>query len=264
MYNSIIKVKKMICDKIKINGMNINYVKYGKGNITMVLLHGWGQNVKMMMPVGNAFKSMFTIVIIDLPGFGDSDEPTSVLSIADYADVVHEVLKKLSVDDVILVGHSFGGRVSIEYASRYKVRKLILFASPFEKRIKKPNFKQKILGILKRVPILNRLEPWAKNHFGSIDYRNASYMMKKILVNTVNTDLTNSASLIDVPTLIIQGDNDSSVSLEEASRLNKVIKDSGLVVYNNKSHYAYLEDINKTISVMDKFLYKESRENNEN
>lgn len=249
---------------IKIDDININYLRYGKGSITMVLLHGWGQNIKMMMPIGNAFKSMFDIVIIDLPGFGDSDEPKEVLSISSYADIVNKVINSLGVSSVILVGHSFGGRVAISYASRYKVRKLILLSSPFEKRIKKKSLKQKLLMILKKVPLLNKLEPWAKNHLGSSDYKNASFMMKKILVNTVNTDLTLEASKILVPTLIIQGDLDTAVSLEEASRLNDIIKDSGLVVYNNKGHYAYLEDLNKTISVLDKFLYKESREDNEN
>ena len=117
---------------------------------------------------------------------------------------------------------------------------------------------------MKKIPILNKLELWAKNHFGSEDYRNASPMMRKILVQTVNTDLTKEASQIKVPTLIIQGDNDTAVSLEEAKKLNSIIKDSGLVIYENKTHYAYLEDINKTISVLDKFLYKESREENEN
>ena len=162
------------------------------------------------------------------------------------------------------MGHSFGGRISIAYASKYPVRKLNLLASPFEKRQKSPSFKQKCLKVMKKIPILNKLELWAKNHFGSEDYRNASPMMRKVLVQTVNTDLTKEASQIKVPTLIIQGDNDTAVSLEEAKKLNSIIKDSGLVIYENKTHYAYLEDINKTISVLDKFLYKESREENEN
>ena len=254
----------MINDRIKIEDININYIQYGSGKINMVLLHGWGQNIKMMMPIGNAFKSIFKITIIDLPGFGSSDEPKEVITITDYADIIHKLLDKLKIENPILVGHSFGGRVSIAYASKYPVRKLILLASPFEKRQKKPSFKQKCLKVMKKRPILNKLELWAKNHFGSEDYRNASPMMRKILVQTVNTDLTKEASQIKVPTLIIQGDNDTAVSLEEAKKLNSIIKDSGLVIYENKTHYAYLEDINKTISVLDKFLYKESREENEN
>ena len=47
----------MINDKIRIEDININYIQYGSGKINMVLLHGWGQNIKMMMPIANAFKS---------------------------------------------------------------------------------------------------------------------------------------------------------------------------------------------------------------
>lgn len=253
----------MINDRIEIENIKINYIQYGHGQIDMVLLHGWGQNSKMMMPIGNAFKSIFKITIIDLPGFGDSEEPQEVLKISDYARVLYKLLTKLKIENPILVGHSFGGRVAISYTSKYKVRKLVLLASPFEKRTNKITFKQKCMKILKKLPLLNKLENWAKNHMGSEDYRNASLMMRKILVETVNTDLTQEASSIQTPTLIIQGDNDSAVPLEEAKRLNELIKDSGLVIYENKTHYAYLEDINKTISVLDKFLYKESRENYE-
>lgn len=254
----------MINDKIKINDININYIKYGNGKIDMVLLHGWGQNIKMMMPIGNAFKSIFKITIIDFPGFGESDEPKEVLSIENYAEILNKLLKKLKINNPILIGHSFGGRVAIKYASTYEVKKLVLLASPFEKRVTKPSLKQKILKTLKKVPLLNNLETWAKNHIGSQDYKNASPIMKKILVETVNTDLTEEAKKITIPTIIIQGDNDEAVSIEEAKRLSNLIKDCGLIIYKNKTHYAYLEDINKTISVLDNFLYKESREENEN
>lgn len=254
----------MINDKIKIDNIRINYIQYGKGSIDMVLLHGWGQNIKMMMPIGNAFKSMFKITIIDLPGFGESDEPNDVLGVTDYAKLLHSLLTELHISSPILVGHSFGGRVAISYASMYDIRKLILFASPFEKRIKKDNIKNKLLKVAKKVPLLKKLESWAKNNIGSSDYKNASMMMKKVLVEVINTDLTECAKKIKVPTLIIQGDNDNAVSIEESTRLSKIINDAGLIIYENKSHYAYLEDINKTISVMDKFLYKESREENEN
>ena len=53
------------------NLKDINYVDYGK-NIkgTIVLLHGWGQNIQMMDMLGHPFESEFRIIILDLPGFG--------------------------------------------------------------------------------------------------------------------------------------------------------------------------------------------------
>ena len=115
----------------------------------------------------------------------------------------------------------------------------------------------------KKIPIINKLEPWAKNRFGSSDYRNASPIMKEVLVNAINNDLTDYAKKISVPTLLIWGECDTAVSTEEARELNGLIKDSGLIIYPGKSHYAYLEDLNKTISILDNFLSNERSNDNE-
>ena len=58
----------------KIKDIDINYVDYGSGKDTIVLLHGWGQNIEMMKPIGDRLKNNFKIIIIDLPGFGLSEE----------------------------------------------------------------------------------------------------------------------------------------------------------------------------------------------
>ena len=60
--------------QIKVQGLNVNYIQYGKGK-DILLLHGWGQNIEMMKPLGDAFCDRFRITIIDFPGFGQSDEP---------------------------------------------------------------------------------------------------------------------------------------------------------------------------------------------
>lgn len=250
---------------MNIDNIYINYYQYGKKRGTdLVLLHGWGQNMQMMMPISNSFTNMFRITVVDLPGFGGSAEPKKALTIEDYADILNKLFIKLRIKDPILIGHSFGGRVSIVYAGKYKVKKLILLSSPFKNTNKGNDFKTKVLKFLKKIPIINKLEPWAKNRFGSSDYRNASPIMKEVLVNAVNNDLTDYAKKINVPTLLIWGECDTAVSTEEARELNGLIKDSGLIIYPGKSHYAYLEDLNKTISILDNFLSNERSDNNEN
>ena len=62
------------CMKIKINNINVNYIQYGEGS-DVLLLHGWGQNIQMMKPLGDNLCSNHRITIIDSPGFGESDEP---------------------------------------------------------------------------------------------------------------------------------------------------------------------------------------------
>ena len=237
-----------------IKDVKVNYIDYGEGKNTIVLLHGWGQNIEMMKPVGDRFKKNNRIVIVDLPGFGMSDEPSTIWSLNDYVECINELLDNLEISNPILIGHSFGGKISLLYASKYKVEKLVLFGSPFKKEIKKLSLKTKILKFLKKVPVINKLEGFAKKHIGSTDYRNASEVMRKIMVEHVNLDIEEDVKKIKCPTLMIWGTMDGEVPVERAYELEKLIEDAGVVTYEGCSHYAYLERLEQTISVLKSFI----------
>lgn len=231
--------------------VDINYIEYGEGD-DIVLLHGWGQNIEMMKPVGDKLNGH--IIILDLPGYGESSEPQNVWTIYDYVECVHEFLNSIGVKNPIMMGHSFGGKISLAYASKYKVKKLVLFASPFKKGIEKMPLKTKILKAAKKVPLLNKLEGFAKKHIGSTDYKNASEMMRKILVETVNLDIRDDVKKIKCPTFIFWGTNDEAVPVEDAKELESLIPDAGLVIYEGCTHYAYLEMLPQVIKVIKIFL----------
>ena len=238
-----------------INNVDICYEDYGKKNgNALVFLHGWGQNIEMMKPLGNAFLKNNRVVIIDLPGFGSSSEPNEIWSIYDYADCVYKLLEELKVKNPVLLGHSFGGKISLAYASKYKVDKLVVFGSPFRKDIEKISWKTKLLKKLKQIPGMEKISDIAKKYIGSTDYKNASPRMRDILVNHVNLDITEDVKKISCPTLIIWGTLDEAVSIEDARKLEKLIPDAGLVEYPNCTHYAYLENLNQTINVLHNFL----------
>lgn len=240
---------------IKINDVNVNYTYSDiNSDLTLVFLHGWGQNIEMMQPVANPFYKKFNILIVDLPGYGLSTEPTYPWEVSDYVECIHELIKKLKLKDIALIGHSFGGKISLLYSSKYDVKKLILFGSPFKKEQEKMSFKIKTLKQLKKIPGLNKLENFAKKHIGSTDYRNASVMMRKILVNTVNLDITEDVKKIKCPTVIIWGTEDEAVDIKRAYELENLIEDAGLIVYENRTHYAYLENLGQTINIMNSFL----------
>lgn len=240
---------------LKVKDIEVNYERYGnKNGKTIVLLHGWGQNIEMMKPIGNAFSETNDIIIFDLPGYGKSNEPTYDWQVIDYTECIHDCLEQLKVKNPILIGHSFGGKISLMYASMYNVSKLVLLASPFRKGIEKLSMKTKMLKQLKKVPILNNFEEFAKKHIGSTDYKNASPLMRKILVNTVNLDISEDVKKIKCPTIIIWGTNDEAVPLEDAYILENLIKDSAVIEYENCTHYAYLEKLGQTISIVDSFI----------
>lgn len=240
---------------MNIKDVNINYIQYGnKKGKDIVLLHGWGQNIEMMDPIGKGLEKDFFITNIDLPGFGKSSEPTYGYTIYDYYEVLDELLTKLKIKNPILIGHSFGGRISIIYAAKKKVDKLVLLSSPFRRSNKKNSIKVKLLKFMKKVPVIKELESYMKTKIGSTDYKNATPMMRTILVNTVNEDLTGYLKQISNPTLLIWGDNDTAVSVEDAKYAESIMKDAGLVIYEGCTHYAYLERLDQTVNILNNFL----------
>ena len=235
----------------KIRNIKINYKQYGEGE-DVILLHGWGQNIQMMEPLGDNLSDHYRITIIDLPGFGLSEEPKEVYSIFDYTDIVHELLQELKIDNPIMMGHSFGGRISIVYASKYKVNKLVLFGSPCVRHEYK-SIKQSILKSVKKIKFLNPLVNVMKKHMGSVDYRNASPMMRDILVKTVNQDLSEYARKVKCSTLLIWGENDDAVPVSDAKELDNLLLDSALIILPG-THYCYLENLKQVVNILYNFI----------
>lgn len=239
----------------KYNGIDINYKDYGnKEGSPIVYLHGWGQNIEMMEPIANPLKKTHRLIILDLPGFGSSEEPHYAWSLEDYVEMIHSLLTSLKVEKPSIIGHSFGGKLTLIYAIKYPVEKIMLLASPYKVKIKKPSLKVRILKKAKTIPGLGGIADKMKNHLGSTDYKNATPLMKEILVKHINTDLTEQVKQIKCPTFIIWGTNDEAVPVADAYELEKLIKDSGLAIYDGCTHYAYLERLGQTNAIISSFF----------
>ena len=238
--------------KIKIRDININYIQYGSGK-DILLLHGWGQNIEMMKPLGDNFCDKFRITILDLPGFGNSDEPQIPWNIENYELMLEDFCKELEIKKPIVIGHSFGGRLAIRYSSRIPIEKLVLYGSPCIRISEELPLHVKILKTLKKVPGLNEFGEYMKNYIGSRDYKAASPIMRQTLVEVVNEDLSNYAREIEEPTLLIWGDNDTEAPLKEAKELEKIMIDAALIVLPG-THYAYLENLPRVVSILKEFF----------
>lgn len=238
--------------KINVKNLSINYIQYGEGN-DIVLLHGWGQNIEMMRPIGDNFQDRFRITILDFPGFGASEEPKEAWTIEDYELMLEEFLKKVNVKKPIVIGHSFGGRVAIRYSARNPISKLVLFGSPCIRIQEELSLGVKILKKLKTLPGLNDLGEYMKKFIGSRDYKAASPIMRQTLVNVVNEDLSKFAREIEEPTLLIWGTNDTEAPLNEAKELEKIMMDAALITLPG-THYAYLENLPRVVTILDNFF----------
>jgi len=238
--------------KIKINDLNVNYIQYGTGK-DIILLHGWGQNIDMMKPLGDNFQDKFRITILDLPGFGESDEPHETWTIDKYELILEKFIKELNIKKPIVIGHSFGGRLAIRYSARNPIEKLVLFGSPCIRIGEELPFHVKVLKRLKKIPGLNDFGEYMKRYIGSRDYKAASPIMRQTLVEVVNEDLSKYAREIEEPTLLIWGDHDEEAPLNEAKELEKIMLDAALIVLPG-THYAYLENLPQVVNILNNFF----------
>lgn len=238
--------------QIKYRNINVNCIQYGEGK-DIILLHGWGQNIEMMKPLGDPLSNKYRVTILDFPGFGESEEPNEPWFISDYADLIEYLVKELAIKKPIIMGHSFGGRVAIRYSSNHPIEKLVLFGSPCIRANQKTSFKVQFLKKLKTLPGMDTLGEKMKKYIGSRDYKAASPMMRQILVNTVNEDLSNFAKQIEEPTILVWGDHDEEAPLCDAEDLEKIMIDAALIVLPG-THYAYLENLSQVLNIIYSFI----------
>ena len=251
---------------LSINGLNINYEVHGEENKKeIVILHGWGANIESFAPVTKELSKKFKIYILDMPGFGLSDEPKEGFFVEDYAKVILEFIDKLNIKNPVLIGHSFGGRVIIKMVGKlgYKPDKIILIDSAGIKPKRSINyyfkvysykFAKKVINTIYSKKRANEIIENIRNKRGSSDYKMASENMKKTFINVVNEDLKDLLPNIGVPTLIFWGEKDLDTPLNDAKILEKLIKDSGLVVFKGAGHYSYLEHLYEFLKITINFV----------
>lgn len=214
----------------------INYVVIKKGEQNILYLHGWGGSIKSFLHIAKRFNAKN--ILIDFPPFGESQEPKTIFTLQDYANIVYLILEKENIGNLSIISHSFGTRVAILLINNFNISvdKLVITGGA---GIKSKNYiKKKYRKIkYKIIKIFNK-----NAKIGSKDYISLSYIMKKTFSNIVNLNLENYAKNINTKTLLIYGNKDKETPLYMAKKFNKLIKNSKLIVYKNCGHFAYLQN----------------------
>ncbi|MDO4198148.1 MAG: alpha/beta hydrolase [Erysipelotrichaceae bacterium] len=247
--------------EVEIMGVKTHYEKYGDKGDKVLLLHGWGQNTEMMAFIGEHLKNNFEVYNIDFPGFGKSAEPPYAWDVEEHTEYIHEFCKTFDIEKPVIIAHSYGCRIAQVYASRYPVEKMVLTgaAGVRDKRtagwyIRTYTYKlgKKILSI----PFLKPLKEKMEKNAGSEDYRNASGVMRQILVKAVNYDTSDILPLIKCETLLVFGENDDQTPLSKGKYMEEHMPDAGLAVFENDDHFAYFHQPQRFNAVLDAFLLR--------
>lgn len=252
--------------KKTINGLNINYIEKGQGK-DLLLLHGWGANIKLFGQIIACMEQSHRVLALDMPGFGESEEPPKSWNVDEYVDFVIQFAKEAGCKEIDVLGHSFGGRVIIKMANRkelpFKINKIVLVDSagilPRKSLKKKVRIRIYKIGkaVLSFAPV-KYLFPEALDRFrkrsGSADYNSATPVMRETLVKVVNEDLKPLLGGIKAPTLLIWGDKDMDTPISDAECMKELIPDAGLVTIAGGTHYAFLEKPVLVNRVLESFL----------
>lgn len=227
---------------------------------SVIFLHGWGCDHSVFASFTGIFDGRYNVFGMDFPGFGFSAEPDSVWGVEQYTAMLESFVGALSIRDVSLVGHSFGGRVAILFASRNPVTRIVLTDAAGVKPHRSLKYYIKVYSyktakfIVTRIMRSEILYRRLVGGTGSSDYRNASPRMKAILSKVVNEDLCDRMPLITAPTLLFWGENDTATPLSDARRMEKLIPDAGLVSVPGGSHFSFLDAPGLYASVLKSFF----------
>lgn len=247
----------------EIDNLTVAFTDNGEGK-PIVLLHGWGCNHTTLASVECvALAAGYRVINIDLPGFGESDEPAETWGVEQYTAMLEKFLKAENIKRPAVLGHSFGGRISILYGSRNDVDKIILVDAAGVKPRRPLSYYIKVYGFklskwwlrmtLGRGRAAARIEA-ERARRGSADYASASPRMRQILSRCVNEDLKAVMPQIKAPTLLIWGENDTATPMRDARIMNKLIADSGLVSFRGCGHYSFLDNPGQFAAVLQSFL----------
>ena len=252
---------------IEVDGLRINYKITGDGADTAVMLQGWGTTMELYDTVASSINDRYRFIQLDLPGFGGSEEPHEPWNVSRFSDFFCDFLKALGVESAVLIGHSYGGRMIIDLASResipFEIKSIVLIDSAgiMPKRSAKQKARIRIYKMIKKVAdvqLIYKLFPdiideW-RSRQGSADYRAASPMMRQCLVMAVNEDMTDRLPLIKQDVLLIWGDKDTATPISDAKKMEELIPKAGLCVLEGCGHYSYLEKPAQFLGIMRSFL----------
>ena len=260
--------------------VRLHVTDLGQGN-PVVLIHGW--------PLSDAMYEYqyqflvdkgYRVVGITLRGFGKSDKPYGIYNYDVYAQDIKAVLDRLDIKDATLGGFSMGGAISIHYVAKYnsaRVSKLALFGAAAPVWTKRSDysygFSKEDVNDLIALSKVNRpqlLENFGKifgatetalpagigNWLGGINIEASPYATTQSLIALRDTDLRGELSKIKIPTAIFHGAKDLICEFALAEQMQKGIKNSYIVKFENSGHGLFFEELEKFNTELLAFLKK--------
>jgi pimeloyl-ACP methyl ester carboxylesterase len=198
------------------------------------ILHGWTYSTEKWQPfIKSLNRQGFEVVLLKIPGL--TEKIDRVWDLDDYVDWLKKTLKKER--EIILIGHSNGGRIALAYASKKpsNLERLILIDSAgiyhndLGIKLKRSIFRT-AAKIGKKITNSEKLRGVLYNATRETDYKDAPVEVRQTMANLISTDLTNVLKGVEVKTTLIWGRDDSATPLRDGRIMQKLLRNSKIHV----------------------------------
>jgi pimeloyl-ACP methyl ester carboxylesterase len=206
----------------------------------VLALHGWARSHRDFDAVV-AGDGPLPALALDLPGFGASPPPPAAWGAEAYAELVGSVLGDMKTP-VVVLGHSFGGRVALHLAAQRPdvVHALVLTGAPMLHPLGRRTHVALAYRVTRRLHSLRLVSDdameAARQRFGSADYRAAQGIMREVLVRAVNETDEVQLDAVRCPVHLVWGADDTAAPLEVAERAVTRLAHGDLAVHPGVGH----------------------------
>jgi pimeloyl-ACP methyl ester carboxylesterase len=231
---------------IQANGLNIYYEEHGQGK-PLLLIHGGTVTAESWQPYLAAFAEHYRVITPDSRGHGRTSNPTGIMSYRLLADDMAAFVQALGLHKPLIFGYSDGGQVALEIGMRYPdlPQALIVGATWFKFNETYSAWVQNLFGD-RQSPDLDtekfeRENPdwtgWLRQVYGPDNWKTALKQLKPMWTTPLNYTSNDFVQVV-APTLVLVGDRDDFIPVEEASEMYRLLPNAELAVLPGADHLA--------------------------
>jgi len=257
---------------MKVDDYSIRYVDTGKNNSnpkisTLLLLHGLGGSLERWSEIIPFLSKYYRLLIPDIIGFGYSDKPHAEYNMDFFIKFIQRFLQIMDIDNLHIIGSSFGGLLALEYTIRFPkdINKLVLISPAGMMNHITPALNQYISAALYPTfynvatayyemvydPRMIR-EDSIEDFIKRMNLSNSKFAFMSTLISLKNHPQLTDRLNINTPTLIIWGRNDKLMPLRYAKKFK--IPNSRLVIFDQCGHYPHVEKVEEFNRTVSRFL----------
>ena len=243
--------------QVVVNGVLTHYLLVNPGQKnTLLILHGWGQSSQFWQEILANIPENYTGLAVDLPAFGGTSPLPGKPQVSDYSEFVKNLIKKLELNNVFLLGHSFGGQIAVDFSLRYpQLLKHLTLLSPAAIRNDQPSLKSRLARRVR--PLVKKLSPQIYQYLLSLtassDYFQSSEHQRELLKHILHLDFSDKISSIKTPTSIIWGTEDHVIP-NRGKFLAENIPNSKLFVLYGSDHSPHINSPQKFLHYLSQIL----------